>query len=309
MISIIIPLFNKERYITATLRSVLAQTYTDFEVIVVDDGSSDRGPEQVAGMGDPRIRLHRQINAGPGAARNTGIRLARGEWLLFLDADDTVEPAFLTEHMTALAAHPDCAFSISGYTRGPDRQSNESEMRARGFVPGPWRLDQSRDPADEAHYLAGWACHSGAIVVRRDAITAAGGFYDRKRCLFGEDHILWLGMLLNHVPCLLLKPLMWINTEASDLGPAQQGNHPPRPILTDPGWLQGKVPHRHRGIVRYVRSRIAVLHVRQCLDQSRWGEAGRYLPATWTHHRTWPRALRETIRFPLHASGLRHAPA
>src|SRR5437762_2348532 len=87
-ISIIIPLFDKSAYIERALASIAAQTFDDYEVIVVDDGSRDDGPAKVRDWNDARVRLIQQPNAGPGAARNRGIAEARADWLAFLDADD-----------------------------------------------------------------------------------------------------------------------------------------------------------------------------------------------------------------------------
>ena len=120
MISVVIPLYNKARHIQRALDSVLAQTYEDFEVIVVNDGSTD-GSEEVAGRyADPRIRIvHREhINsAGGHAARNRGIAEARAELIAFLDADDEWLPAHLATIMRLVDRHPECgayatAFSV-----------------------------------------------------------------------------------------------------------------------------------------------------------------------------------------------------
>ena len=86
--SIIIPLYNKAKYIENTIQSVLKQTFKNFEVIVVDDGSTDDGPEKVGLISDCRIRLIRKENGGVSSARNRGIAEARGENIAFLDADD-----------------------------------------------------------------------------------------------------------------------------------------------------------------------------------------------------------------------------
>lgn len=118
--SVVVPLYNKAPYITATIRSVLAQTFTDFEVIVVDDGSSDGSGELVAAITDPRIHLVRQVNAGVSAARNHAIALARGEWVAFLDADDWHHPRYLATLLQCQNAYPDADTVACDYLRLPD---------------------------------------------------------------------------------------------------------------------------------------------------------------------------------------------
>ena len=87
MISVVIPLYNKEKQIRKTLQSVLTQTFQDFEIVVVNDGSTDNSAIEVEKVKDPRIRLIHQQNAGVSAARNKGIEEARYELIAFLDAD------------------------------------------------------------------------------------------------------------------------------------------------------------------------------------------------------------------------------
>ena len=94
-VSVVIPLYNKDKYIARALDSVFGQTCQDFEVIVVDDGSTDNGAEIVRSYKDRRLRFIRQANAGPGAARNHGIQESRAPLLAFLDADDEWLPEFL----------------------------------------------------------------------------------------------------------------------------------------------------------------------------------------------------------------------
>ena len=95
MFSVIVPLYNKEQYIKKTVSCVLAQTIADFELIIVDDGSTDNGPQYVSEIQDGRIRMLSQGNAGVSAARNHGIREANGKYICFLDADDTWNVDFL----------------------------------------------------------------------------------------------------------------------------------------------------------------------------------------------------------------------
>jgi glycosyltransferase involved in cell wall biosynthesis len=97
MFSVVIPVYNARRTLSRTVASVVAQTFTDFEVILVDDGSTDDGLATLPQPLDPRIVVIRQHNAGEGAARNRGIEAARHEWVAFVDADDIWLPGHLAE--------------------------------------------------------------------------------------------------------------------------------------------------------------------------------------------------------------------
>ena len=115
MISVIIPLYNKAGSIAQALDSVLAQEYQDFEIVVVDDGSTDGGASVVENYDDARIRLVRQENAGVSAARNRGIAEARGEHVAFLDADDEWMPGFLSEIVALQREFPQCRAQATAY--------------------------------------------------------------------------------------------------------------------------------------------------------------------------------------------------
>lgn len=113
--TVVVPLYDTERYIASTLDSVLAQTWTDFEVVVVDDASRDRGPQIVRDYmaRDGRIRMVRQENRGLAGARNTGIRNARGRYIALLDADDMWRPEKLAAHRAQLDADPTIGVAFS----------------------------------------------------------------------------------------------------------------------------------------------------------------------------------------------------
>jgi len=113
--SVVIPLFNKERDVQRAILSVLAQKVADFEIVVVDDGSTDGSPERVAEIHDPRLRVIRQANAGEGAARNTGIRAASGAFVCLLDADDEWKPVFLDLVNGLIEKHSDAGLYAVAY--------------------------------------------------------------------------------------------------------------------------------------------------------------------------------------------------
>ena len=112
-VSVIIPVYKVENYIAATVQSVLDQTYKDFELLVIDDGSPDRSGEICQQFKDPRIKIIRQPNRGVAAARNTGIRQAQGEYIALLDADDLWLPEKLAKHVEHLETSPEIGVSYS----------------------------------------------------------------------------------------------------------------------------------------------------------------------------------------------------
>lgn len=154
--SVVIPLYNKGGYIARTLESVLNQSCPDFEVVVVDDGSTDDGPEQVERLADPRLRLVRQENGGVSSARNRGIAEAVGEFIAFLDADDEWRPGKLEAHRQFFAAHPDCSWSVSGFTRRFRSREADASFGPTALLPDAL-----------AAIVQGLVVWTGAVVARR----------------------------------------------------------------------------------------------------------------------------------------------
>lgn len=114
LVSVIIPFYNRINLVTEAVRSVLVQTYRNFEIILVDDGSTE-SLNSLTEIKDPRIRILRQDNRGPAAARNHGMRVAKGEYIAFLDSDDLFEPDKLMYQLTMLLDHPDVWFAHTSY--------------------------------------------------------------------------------------------------------------------------------------------------------------------------------------------------
>ncbi|MGB7415630.1 MAG: glycosyltransferase family 2 protein [Thermosynechococcaceae cyanobacterium] len=113
LVSVIVPVYNVEEYVADAVRSVLSQTYQNFELIIVDDESPDRSIDICRQITDPRIKIVHQKNRGLAGARNTGIRNAQGEYLAFLDSDDLWTPDKLEKHVQHLNASPNIGVSFS----------------------------------------------------------------------------------------------------------------------------------------------------------------------------------------------------
>ncbi len=181
MVSVVIPLYNKASCIERALRSVLAQTYADFELIVVDDGSSDGGGEVVRRVGDPRIRLVVQENAGVSAARNRGVAEARTELVALLDADDEWAPTFLENALEAMGRFPEAVAVFGNYVR--------TDTMAAGMA-----LDEAGPPmlVDDLyrfHLNHDTVMCASCVLVRRTAMLQASGFPVGRKV--GEDLDSW----------------------------------------------------------------------------------------------------------------------
>ena len=110
MISVVITLYNKEKHIRNTLKGVLGQSFQDFEIVVVDDGSTDNSVSEVQRFKDPRIRIISQTNAGVSAARNRGILESKGEFIALLDGDDEWKPDYLATQYALAENTPNAMF-------------------------------------------------------------------------------------------------------------------------------------------------------------------------------------------------------
>jgi glycosyltransferase involved in cell wall biosynthesis len=133
LVSVIIPTYNYAGYIADALESILAQTVRDFEVLVVDDGSTDNTREVVGRFTDARVRLLRKENGGTASARNAGRKVARGAYIAWLDADDLWRPVFLERMLTVLEAEPEVGHCFSDFVR--TEQGKELPGSQFSFVP------------------------------------------------------------------------------------------------------------------------------------------------------------------------------
>lgn len=189
-VSVIIPAFNCEPYITETINSVLSQTFKDFELIVVDDGSTDRTPELVTAFGSI-VRLISQDNARVCAARNRGIREARGRYICLMDHDDYWFPDKLELQVATLENHPDCGVVYSSFILW--------HADAEGCFPSPASFDLNGYPPGFDDNLSGWIYHqllldcwmlTSTAMFRREVFDLCGVFDEALP--YSEDWDLWL---------------------------------------------------------------------------------------------------------------------
>src|SRR5690625_5076160 len=128
MFSVVIPLYNKELSIRNTLQSVLDQTFTDFEIVIVNDGSTDSSAAIVEEFTDPRIRLIHQENQGVSAARNKGIEEAKYDWIVFLDGDDLWENNHLEEFVKMIKLFPEDRVFCTSHTKSKLKKEYEKKI-------------------------------------------------------------------------------------------------------------------------------------------------------------------------------------
>jgi glycosyltransferase involved in cell wall biosynthesis len=260
VISVVIPLFNKEATIARALRSVLAQTFQDFEVIVVNDGSTDNGPRLVAG--DPRIRLVNQANAGVAAARNRGVAETRGEIVAFLDADDEWLPGFLETVCSLMRAHPDSEmFATSYFKVGPDGQRRPARLSDANLL-DYFRVASASEPPVNA----------SCVAIRKRALEEVGGF--PVGITSGEDLLTWARLAARAPVAYRAEPLAVFYRDGDE---AMTGIPTRFPDRDDPvGRGLRELPQRpslreYRALWHKMRARVFLV----------WGERGQALGEVW----------------------------
>ena len=215
MFSVVIPLFNKSAYIEKCLKSVLAQKYKQFELIVINDGSTDDGPEKVKAIIAQNtrfplgtIRLLNQPNKGVSVTRNNAVKIARYEYIAFLDADDWWNEYFLEEMKSLIDLCPEAKLYGSNYfyvKAGKNRLENKglADEFTLGYI----------------NYIATYAStfvvpiNCSFAVVQKEAFLAEGGF--KPNLKLGEDFDLWLRLALKYKVAYFNKPLAFSNQDVN----------------------------------------------------------------------------------------------
>lgn len=209
--SVIMPLYNKAPYVAKAIQSVLSQTFTDYELVIVDDGSKDNSADSAENVieGYANCRLIRQENTGVSMARNNGVAAAsHGDYLCFLDADDWWEPTFLEEMSRLIEDYPDAGIYGVNYTI-----VNETKRKTRtakigveeGFESGYINYCQAYA---KTMYMPLW---TGAVSIPRSVFVEMQGF--PKGIKLGEDFLLWIRVALKYKVVFLNKPLSFYNQD------------------------------------------------------------------------------------------------
>lgn len=172
IVSVIIPLYNKENFVAGTIKSVLSQTYTDFELIIINDGSTDGSAQIATSFYDHRIRYTEQPNRGVSIARNKGISIARGEYIAFLDADDKWSPDYLEKMALLSQQYPSYSVFCSSQEKRPINTL-------------PTGISIIEDYC--TYYYIFW---TGCMFIKKDVFDKVGGF--REGIQLGEDSDMWL---------------------------------------------------------------------------------------------------------------------
>lgn len=200
--SIVIPLYNKQECISNTLRSVLNQSYENYEIIVVDDGSTDESKSIVSSFSDSCIKLISQDNGGPSCARNRGIKEASSEFITFLDADDLWEPEYLKEMDSLIRRFPDAlcwGFNYSSIENGIVTKPGSKVYS--GYFNNKW------DFTSFPFCTISCCC-------RKSSLIELGGFDERMR--YGEDLDMWFRLLLAGRGVIDSRILAFYNQDVTD---------------------------------------------------------------------------------------------
>lgn len=217
------PLYNKAPYVKKALDSIRAQTYKDFECIVVDDGSTDNSADIVRELVNGKwklvndqFRLISQPNAGVATARNNGVAKSKGEYVCFLDADDWWEPTFLEEMDNLIKEYPDAGLYATNYVYYKPGKTQVALKLERGYINYP-----------EAYlHSAMMPICSSAVCVQRKVYDEMGGFPIGIK--LGEDFLLWAKIAMQNKVAICEKPLAYYNNDVPAHLRATRNLHAPK---------------------------------------------------------------------------------
>ena len=244
--SVIIPLYNKAPYIRKAQESVLAQTYADYELIIIDDGSTDGSAEIAEAIlqapasrliASSPHRLIRQANSGVSAARNNGVAQASGDYIAFLDADDWWEPTFLEKMTKLIEDYPEAGLYASNYMY---YKPGKTRVAVNNIETGYFNYPKS--------YYEGGAMPvtSISVAIPRKVLDETGGF--PLGIKLGEDFLLWAKIAIQHKVAFFNEPLAWYNNDVPATLRATRNLHAPEQhMLFNLGVLGNEAIRQEKG--------------------------------------------------------------
>ena len=217
--SVIVPLYNKAPYVRKALESILTQSFKDYEVVVLDDGSTDKSlaiaNDFVKTVESGKWKVESQTNAGVAAARNNGVAKSKGEYVCFLDADDWWEPKFLEEMDRLIKEYPDAGLYATNYIYYKPSKTHVALHLDRGYMNYP-----------EAYLHGEMPVWTGATCMPRSVFDEMGGFPVGIK--LGEDFLLWAKTALRYRVAFCEKPLAYYNNDVPTHLRATRNLHKPQ---------------------------------------------------------------------------------
>lgn len=237
-ISVVIPLFDKEKHIHQTIQSVLNQTYPHWELVIVDDGSTDASPQVVEAFTDPRIRLIRQeCNKGVSVARNRGVEETKYDWVAFLDADDEWRNDFLETLLFLMEKYPGCNAYATSY------EYFHEKTRRMHSPPTPHIEAGWHGIIEDYFWASSYSSmfYTSSIVVQKEVLQDIGGF--PPHLSHGEDLFVWVNLTLKYKICFINLPKSIYHIGISNQLTSQPSDHAIIDWLLDQ-WHSGFIPEK-----------------------------------------------------------------
>jgi len=300
LVSVVIPSFNRVAWLRAAVSSVFAQSFTDWELIIADDGSDPETRGYLAGLHEcARVAVLLFAHSGnPGAVRNAAVRAARGEWLAFLDSDDLWHPAKLATQLALLRNNPHCLWSFGAI----DRIDSAGRL-----LPGA-RRPRPRPQGDVLEHVISWRAGVAmpSVMIKRELFLRIGGF-DEAHPMF-EDFDLWLSLAAASPACALDIPV--VSVRFHDQHFSSQGERALREWIGlferwKPRLASPRLQRALEAQCVACTIRIAVLQASEGRRMKAWRTWLYERPRAWRHPGWWSGALRVAVRCVLRASPAR----
>ncbi|WP_205672099.1 glycosyltransferase family A protein [Ammoniphilus sp. YIM 78166] len=228
----IIPTYNRGKFITNAIESVLRQTYRDLEIVIIDDGSTDDTRSRVAPYGSP-VRYIYQQNQGVSEARNNGIKQARGKYIAFLDSDDLFLPHKLEEQMNYIKNHPECKFLYSWYYK--TNAKGEIKLLRKNVA------CRNQEHLQYCLITRRLGIRTSTVLIHKECFEKAGLF--NRNYWRSQDWDMWLRLAAYYSGACIKKPLAKYVLHDSNVSYVGGGfrNEIKKAALKLYGWDQGKL--------------------------------------------------------------------